>query len=59
MNKVYSHTTLNISAPGTSDGSKGLFFPCSADAIELLEIELDHLIRWKFSQKYTLLDPDY
>ena len=59
MDKVYSHATLNISATGASDGSKGLFFPRSADAMELLEIELDHPIRWQFSQKYTLLDHDY
>ena len=59
MDKVYSHSMLNISATGASDGSKGLFFPRSADATELLEIELDHPIRLKFSQKYTLLDYDY
>ena len=59
MDKVYSHATLNISATGASDGSKGLFFSRSADAMELLEIEIDHPIRWKFSQKYTLLDHDY
>lgn len=59
MDKVYSHATLNISATGASDGSKGLFFPRSADAMELLEIELDHPMRWQFSQKYTLIDHDY
>ena len=59
MDKVYSHSTLNISATGASDGSKGLFFPRSADEMELLEIELDHPLRWQFSQKYTLLDHDY
>ena len=59
MDKVYSHSTLNISATGASDGSKGLFFSRSADAMELLEIELDHPLRWQFSQKYTLLDHDY
>ncbi|KAI4139242.1 MAG: hypothetical protein L6R39_006398 [Caloplaca ligustica] len=59
MDQVYSHAILNISATGASDGSKGLFFPRSADTMELLEIQLDWTIREKFSHQYTVLDYDY
>lgn len=59
MDKVYSHAGLNISATGASDSSKGLFFPRSADAMQFLEIEIEYPIKWKFSEKYTLLDYDY
>lgn len=59
MDKVYSHAALNIAATGASDASKGLFFPRSANTMELLEIELDWPIKGKFSQKFTLLDHDY
>ena len=59
MDKVYSHAVLNIAATGANDGHKGLFFTRRVDTMELPEIRLDWLFKFKRSIRYTIIDFDY